>query len=287
MGYRMGVSCERGVPPEAGGRERNEDSFLICADGVARYRADGQEHRARAEGDGVLFGVFDGMGGHQAGDVASSAAARVMARLYQPGVPARPARVLLRYLRQSHDALHAKALGPDGRATMGTTATVGWLLRGHLHWSHVGDSRLYLLRAGRLEQLTQDHTRNAFLERDGRSVEAGGEALAQSFIYGSRGLGHDALLRLEHGRDSGSEALEVGDRLLCCSDGVSGVLPSARIASILGGASDPDRVASDLVTMAMAAGSLDNLTAVVAIVDEKPDAILDDWGDDGEETVHF
>ncbi len=287
MGYHFGVVCDRGAPLEAGGRERNEDSFLVCAAGEARMLADGVEQRRPIEGDGVLLGVFDGMGGHASGHIASSAAARVLAKLYQPGAPRSPARVLLRYLRQSHDTLHQRTLGADGRGTMGTTATVAWLLRGQLHWAHVGDSRMYLWRAGRLTQLTQDHTRNAFLARDGRPEEPDGFYLAQSFIFGSRGLGHDAQLRLEHGLDNGTEALESGDRILLCSDGISGVLSTERLAELMGSGEGAEAQAKAMATAAIAAGSLDNITAVVAQVDPQPDDDLTTWDDDGEETVMF
>ena len=287
MGYLFGVVCERGAPVEAGGRERNEDSFLLCASREARFVVEGEERRRPVDGDGALLGVFDGMGGHDQGHVASAAAARVLAKLYQPGAPSRPARVLLRYLRQSHDTLHRRTLGPDGRGTMGTTATVAWLLRGQLHWAHVGDSRLYLWRRDRLSQLTEDQTRNAFLRRDGRPTEPNGQGLAQSFIFGSRGFGHDAQLRLEHGRDSGSEPLEAGDRLLLCSDGISGVLDDERIRELLASPVSPDAHARALADAAVAAGSLDNITALVVHVDPRPDALVDTWTDDGEETVMF
>lgn len=287
MGYVIGVVCDRGAPPEAGGRERNEDSFLVCAGGEARVMADGSEQRRPIEGDGVLLGVFDGMGGHASGHIASSAAARVMAKLYQPGAPKSPARVLLRYLRQSHDTLHQRTLGADGRGTMGTTATVAWLLRGQLHWAHVGDSRLYLWRKGRLSQLSEDQTRNAFLQRDGRPPEPQGDQLAQNFIYGSRGFGHDAQLRLEHGRDSGTEPLETGDRILLCSDGISGVLTDDRIADLLSNDNHAEAQARALAATALGAGSLDNITAVVVHVDPTPDDSVDTWADDGEETVMF
>jgi PPM family protein phosphatase len=287
LGYRIGVVCDRGVPAEAGGRKRNEDSFLVCARNEVRYRADDQEFVQSAKGDGVLIGVFDGMGGHQNGDVASSTAARVLAKLYQPGAPSRPARVLLRFLRESHDALHLKAKSPDGKANMGTTATVGWLLQGQLHWAHVGDSRLYLWRQGRIDMITEDQTRNAFLARDNKPLRSDGDRLCQSFIFGSRGLGHDAILRLEHGLDSGSESLEVGDRLLWCSDGVTGVLDAERLREILGQSDDPQELALALTTTAMSAGSVDNITAVVVVVDDTPVDDVAGWTDDGEETVRF
>ena len=288
MGYRVGAVCSLGTPAAAGGRSRNEDSFLHCQHGVARSVSDGAVNEDPIDGDGVLVGVFDGLGGHDDGHVASATAARVLARLYQPGAPNAPARVLLQYVRQAQETLYLRARGPDGRVRMGTTLTVAWLLRGVMHWIHVGDSRLYLVRAGEgLRRLTEDHTRNAFRRRDGKPAELGADHLSQSFIFGSRGLGHDAELRIEAGRDLGSEPLDPGDRLLLCTDGLTSVVTDARIAAILGAAVDPDAAAADLVAEAIALGTRDNVTVVVIFVDADPDEDLIPWGDDGEDTVQF
>ena len=287
MGDPLGVVSERGAPPEAGGRERNEDSFLVCRDGEVLVVGDAEERRTSRQGDGMLLGVFDGMGGAASGHVASLAAARTLAKLYQPGMPKNPSRVLLRYLRQAHDTLHARTTGPDGKGTMGTTATLVWLFDHALYWAHVGDSRLYHWRAGRLSLLTEDQTRNAFLRREGRPLEPGGDHLAQAFIYGSRGLGHDAQLRLEPGRDSGCEPLEAGDRILLCSDGISGCLDAERLNDILGRDLTAESHAEALATAAIGNGSLDNVTAMVLHVGSPSDSALDMWTDDGEETVMF
>jgi serine/threonine protein phosphatase PrpC len=287
VGYRVGVVCERGLPPVAGGRERNEDSYLRCVRGVVRYYADEAHHEEQADGDGALLAVFDGLGGHTEGHVASATAARVLAKLYQPGAPANPTRVLTHYIRQAQETLYFRARGPDGRVRMGTTLTAAWLLRGAMHWVHVGDSRLYHCRDGQLAALTEDHTRNAFRVRDGLGVEPGGDHLAQGFIYGSRGLGHDPQLRIDQGRDAGVVLLEPGDRVLLCTDGLSGALSPAQIRDLLLGGDDAQTVAEALVAAALAAGTLDNVTALVVVVDSAPDDDLVDWTDDGEETVQF
>lgn len=287
MSYRIGVASDRGLPPQRGGRARNEDNYLVCAEGEARWLHREQPHRQPAEGDGILVSVFDGIGGHDEGHVASGAAAKVLAKLYQPGAPHRPSRVLTRYLREAHQKLHYRARGDDGHVRMGTTVVAAWFLRGTLSWVNVGDSRIYLLRRDVLEQLSIDHTRNAFRIRDGLEPEDDGEHLAQGFIYGSRGLGHDLQLRIEDGLDNGDEPLHPGDTLLLCTDGVSRFVDSDRIHDVLARFDDPQQAAERLVATALAEGSTDNITALVVKVDRIADDSFDDWLDDGEETVQF
>jgi len=287
VAYRIGVVCERGLPEEEGGRSRNEDNYLVCHRGEARWLHREQPHTEPSDGDGVLLAVLDGIGGHDEGHVASGAAAKVLAKLYQPGAPQRPTRVLTRYIHESHQKLHYRARGPDGRVRMGTTLLACWILQGTMSWVNVGDSRLYLMRAGRLSQLSVDQTRNAFLVRDGKPPVNGGDHLAQGFIYGSRGLGHDQQLRIEDDLDNGKVMLSPHDVLLLCTDGVSEVLSEAEMADLLLRLPDPQQCADRLVAAALAAGSTDNLTALILRVDQLPDEGVDEWFDDGEETVQF
>ena len=195
MGYRIGVVCTVGVGPDRGGRGRNEDNFLVCHDELVRYVDEGTEQREDCErGDGTVVAVCDGMGGHDDGHVASLTAAKVMSRLYRPGVPTNPERALLRYVRESHDALHSRA-AESGPVTMGTTLIVAWLLHGTVSWVNVGDSRLYRLRDQQLELLTRDQTRNEFARRDQATmVPDEGDHLAQNFIYGSPKAGRQRQL---------------------------------------------------------------------------------------------
>ena len=287
MGYRVGVVCERGLPEEKGGRSRNEDNYLVCQHGTARWLHGERLEQQPADGDGLLVAVFDGIGGHGEGHVASGAAAQVLSKLFQPGAPHRPTRVLTRYVHDAHQKLHYRARGADGRVRMGTTLVAGWVLKGILHWINVGDSRLYLLRGGRLTQLTIDQTRNTFLVRDGKPPAPGGNHLAQGFIYGSRGLGHDTQLRIEDDLDNGQVHLSPHDVLLFCTDGISEVLTTETMTDLLVRLHDPQLTAERLVTAALSAGSTDNLTALVVRVDQLPDGGLDEWADDGEETVQF
>ncbi len=286
MAYTFGVICDIGVGPEQGGRQRNEDNYLIGYDGSVRSQRDQVETVEDQPGDGALLAVCDGMGGHDFGHVASTTAVSVLGKLYQPGAPKRPAKVLLKYVQDAHHQLYWAARN-DGPVTMGTTLTAAWLIQGKAAWAHVGDSRLYLFRNGRLFQLTSDQTRNEFARRDGRPVSAEGDHLCQNFIYGSRGLGDNTTLRLEHGVDSGAEVLHEGDRLMLCTDGLTCSVDDPTIARILGEDGEPQQAAEQLDALARQFGSRDNITVVVVRVDRVPDEDLDEWQDEGEETLRF
>lgn len=282
----VGVVCDLGAGPARGGRERNEDNYLVCQDGTVRYQADGVEVTEVRPGEGVLVAVCDGMGGHADGHVASSTAIRVLSKLYQPGVPRRPAKVMLSFVKDSHRQLH-HAAGHHGRVDMGTTLTAAWLVAGKCCWTQVGDSRLYLFRNGRLVQLTTDQTRNEFARRDGRPSSPDGEHLVQSFIFGSRGMGDNASLRLDQGLDSGAEVLHAGDRLLLCSDGLTGAVPDELVAHTLARVPDPRLCAARLHELALERGSRDNVTAVVVRVDDVPKEDVEEWIDEPDDTVRF
>jgi len=262
VSLRVAVVSHLGVGAQRGGRERNEDSWLVCQDGRVRWLADGIEHEEERDGEGVLVAVFDGMGGHADGHVASATAARVLSKLYQPGtIPERPARVLSKYVLDAHRQLHAIARA-QGSVRMGTTLTAVWLFGQRAAWVHVGDSRLYVLRAGKLDRVTSDQTRGEFARRDSRTPVSDGDRLAQNFIYGSRGLGDDERLRLDAGKDSGTLDLLPGDRLLLCSDGITSVLDDPTIEATL---QEADIAASPktLVERALERESRDNVTAIV------------------------
>lgn len=282
----VGVVTHTGVGEARGGRRKNEDNLLLCRDGRVAWWEEGRGLVTREQaGAGVLLAVCDGMGGHANGDVASSAAVRVLSKLYQPDPPKNAVRVLVNFVHEAHRTLHRTAT-QHGPATMGTTLTAAWVVDAHLYWVHVGDSRLYLLRGERLFQLSSDQTRNEFARRDGRATTPEGEHLAQCFIFGSRGLGHDHALRLDKGLDAGAEPLEAGDVIVLCSDGVHGVVSSADLTALLLRTPSPQAAAEALVARALAAPSLDNLTAIVARVDRVP-ARVDEPYEDPEETVQF
>lgn len=284
----IGVVCSVGIGPARGGRSRNEDNYLVCKDRQVQYLDGDREVRQPAGGEGVLLAVADGMGGHDDGHVASTTAARVVAKLYKPGVPKDPSRALLKYVQDAHDRLYWKARD-RGPVTMGTTLSICWVIEGVCSWVQVGDSRIYLYRGGQLLPLTPDHTLNEFARRDGRAERVDGEQLAQSFIYGSRGIGDNTRLRLEPGRDSGQVALNQGDRLVLCTDGVWGSVDDVSIADVLRNTPEPQAAAVSLMERAITRGSTDNITVLVARIDSVPSlgVGVDEWEDDGEETIMY
>jgi protein phosphatase len=272
----IGVCSSRGIGPLHGGRERNEDNFLVCSDGRVRFRDGGAERERRADGPGTLLAVADGMGGHEHGEVASGAAVQALARLHARGRPRKPEGAMRAFVTKAHGRLRDLARS-RGAANMGTTLTACWILEDVAYWTHVGDSRLYLLRDSALSLLTRDHTRREFARRDGRPEPFQPQALVQNFIFGSRGLGDDSGIRVDPGRDTGSFPVRVGDRLLLASDGVFGPLRHDHIRELLGGAASATAAATSLVGAAMEAGGDDNLTAVVLIVKQLQTAAAADW----------
>lgn len=265
--YSVGVSCSLGIGPEAGGREWNEDNFLIVQGGLGRWRDSGAEVNEPLPDLGVLLAVADGMGGHARGDIASLAAVRALTRLARATIPDNPEDVLCRFVQHAHGKLH-DAAQTQGVGRMGTTLTVAWILGGKASWVQVGDSRLYLQRGEGIIQISRDQTRAELAQRDGRGPPRDPGALVQGFVYGSRGLGDDRSLRLDPGKDTGTLSLAVGDRLLLCSDGLHGAVPDAVLCDLLRANDDAQTASERLIGRALAMGSDDNITALVLIVEE-------------------
>lgn len=260
----IGVTCVVGIGPTRGGRATNEDNFLVARGTETRWRdGDQMARRPRTEDGRVLVAVADGMGGHEDGEIASYGAVQALARWasepQQEPLSPESART---WMLEAHARLRARA-SRDGIVRMGTTLSVAWIVDGTCTWAHVGDSRIYLLRDGNLTTLTRDHTRAEFSARDGRPTPAHAWSLAQNFIYGSRGLGDDARVRIDAGVDCANLALRPHDRLLLCSDGIHGTLGLSEIAAHLGGMGSAQERAGALGWAAMQAGSEDNVTAIV------------------------
>lgn len=265
----VGFVCSRGADPARGGRTHNEDNYLLCRDGQIRFRDGDQDRVVVRSGSGVLVSVADGMGGHQHGDLAAGAAVQALSRLYYRDRPRDPESALHSFLVQGHRKLRARAV-KGNLSNIGTTLAVVWVLDYSAYWAHVGDSRIYLYRNRSLTQLSRDHTRGEFARRDGRDMPPRPKGLAQSFIFGSRGLGCDGDVRIDAGTDTGQEVLLEGDQLVLCTDGLTNFVPSHRIAQILAEHPDPTESSRVLVKRAIAAGSDDNITALVVRVVRSP-----------------
>ena len=213
--------------------------------------------------DGLLI-VADGMGGHVAGEMASATVTAIIA-----GLPIADSEDVLTQLADAVDEAqlemrHIIAERPDFRG-MGTTVTAVCWQGDRASIAHVGDSRAYMLREGRLLRLTKDHTYVQTL------VDAGQITEAEAATHRRRNL----LIRAIDGVNTVEPDLSIrevhpGDRIMLCTDGLSGVLSDDEIAALVRQA-DPPGAVTALVDAAIERGAPDNVTCVVADVAEVPD----------------
>ncbi len=215
-------------------REHNEDSFIAAT---------------------PLFVVADGMGGHEAGEVASEIAIKTMLE----NAPATPnGDALVSAVKAANYAIIAGANEGIGRPGMGTTMTAAQIFDDQLFIVQVGDSRAYLLHEGTLQQVTRDHSLMADLIEQGRITEEEARYHPQRSVI-TRALGSDITVE----PDLYVLRVTPGDRLLLCSDGLSGMVENATIAAILRENEDPQNCCDALIHEALAAGGMDNVTCVV------------------------
>ena len=208
-----------------------------------------------------LLAVADGMGGHAAGEVASSLTITAMAKLDSEP----PGGDMLAELASAVVAANARLqemiiANPEVEG-MGTTLTALFWSDGHAAVCHIGDSRGYLLREGELYQITHDHTLVQSLVDEGR-ISADDVS-----THPQRSL----LLRALDGRSVAEPDLSVhdgqaGDRYLLCSDGLSGVVSDETLRETLDSIEDPEAVTRQLIELALHGGGPDNITCIVADV---------------------
>jgi serine/threonine protein phosphatase PrpC len=214
-----------------------------------------------------LYMVLDGMGGHNAGDVASALARDVIRARVRAERGRKPDTVLLEEAVQEASAVvHADAQRDRELSGMGTTV-VACLLTGERRAlvAHVGDSRAYLVRRGRMRLCTRDHT--VVAELLARGALAASEAAVHPYkSVLSRNLGGRSDVRV----DLDVLELDPGDRILLCSDGLSGYASHEAMEQVLAGAEDADHAAVELVELALRGGGGDNVTALVVELGADP-----------------
>jgi serine/threonine protein phosphatase PrpC len=206
-----------------------------------------------------LFVLADGMGGAQAGEVASQTAVGVFSD--QGGLPDGPGSYeerLAGLVAEANGRVYSQAQSDDQFAGMGTTLTVAYVGEDDLAIAHVGDSRFYVLRDGELEQLTEDHSLVGELVRRGQISAAEAEDHPQRSII-TRALGIEGEVTVDHF----SWPVRDGDVFLLCSDGLTGMVSDAGVAEILAQAPSLAVAAQQLVTAANEAGGRDNITVIL------------------------
>jgi len=203
-----------------------------------------------------LFAVADGMGGAQAGEVAS----RIAAGAFERGRLSKeaPAEGQLEQIAQrANREIHKLAQEDSSRAGMGTTLTAAMLRDDEVALSHVGDSRAYVLRGGQLKRLTKDHSLVEELRRQGRLTEEQAEEHPQRSII-TRALGPELSVNV----DTMTFPARDGDVFLLCSDGLTTMVSDEEIREILTSARSLRSAVSRLIDAANRGGGRDNITAV-------------------------
>ena len=225
-------------------REHNEDSFVVCF---------------------PLFAVADGMGGHEAGEVASSIAVTRLAEL----APASPddAELARAVEAANMSVIEAPAKG-TGRPGMGTTCTSVVIEGTTMAVAHVGDSRCYLLHKGQLMRVTHDHSYVEELVAAGQITAEEARVHPNRSVI-TRALGNDPKMQADHF----TVDVARGDRILLCSDGLSSMVTDGVIEETLMSCTAPQSCADALVDAALAEGGSDNVTCVV--IDIKNDGVAE------------
>src|SRR5829696_2416387 len=216
-------------------RQGNEDNYFVRA---------------------PLFVVADGMGGAQAGEVASE----IAVRQFEGGLPdgRAPAEALVELIQAANARIHDEARADAQRAGMGTTLTAAYVAGDTVVVAHVGDSRCYLFRDGDLIRLTRDHSLVGELVARGKLTEAQAEAHPQrSVITRALGAGADVEVDVEvfPARD--------GDLFMVCSDGLTGMVHEPQLKPLLEKPGSLEQVGRSLIAAANEAGGRDNITVIL------------------------
>jgi protein phosphatase len=244
--------------------------LLRVAEAVARTDT-GRQRRGNEDSSfarAPLFVVADGMGGAQAGEVASQLAVDV----FGEGLPAEGSAEerLATRVREANRRIHELSRSEAEHAGMGTTLTAALLEDAALAVAHVGDSRAYLFRDGVLQRLTRDHSLVGELVEQGKLTEEQAEEHPQRSII-TRALGPEPEVQV----DTWSYPVQPGDVLLLCSDGLTSMIGEAVITRILAEAPGLGSAADELIDAANEAGGRDNITAVLFRVEEVGDGDAD------------
>jgi serine/threonine protein phosphatase PrpC len=228
-------------------RTGNEDYFLYI-------EPDDDDEFARR---GRLLVVTDGMGGRSGGEVASRLVAETVRDFFLDADYDDPRQLLIEAFSKAHQAVVDLAAEEPELNGMGTTCCAAIFRHGQMHFGHVGDSRIYLIRGGQAEQLTEDHSLVARMVREGVLTPEQAErheqrnVLTQALGVNSESLAGDFPAK--------PLDLQVGDVILVCTDGLHGLVNGAQMALILEHQSLAD-ACRELVALAKVRGGPDNIT---------------------------
>jgi len=208
--------------------------------------------------DGRLFIVADGVGGHQAGEVASRTTVAMVSSALQKVVPSEVEEKVRETVRGANRKLLDLAQQDQGLSGMATTLALVLLLDHLAYVASAGDSRVYLLRDTRLQQITRDHSVVAEMQREGQLTEEEARIHPyRSVITNVIGAEEEIYI------DFFQIQLRKGDQLLLCTDGLNSMLQDQEIEALMNAAGGPQKICRRLVEAANKAGGHDNTTVIV------------------------
>jgi serine/threonine protein phosphatase PrpC len=256
-------------------REKNEDAFIV-ADLTGGNLLDGAPHARFNVGErGVLLAVSDGMGGAEAGEVASALVLETLTRALAKAPPETPRdKLMTDAIQRAHQAVFQMAQSESKK--MGATLTAAFVHAGQAFIAEVGDSRAYLVRAGQIAQLTHDQSLvQALVDRGVLNAEEAGESHMRNVIL--QAIGHQPEVKVALAK------LELRDRdcLVLCSDGLTIHVSDEEIRDAVLACRRPQEISQRLVALANDRGGKDNITVLVAGIggaldSVKPDETVDD-----------
>ena len=255
-------------------REKNEDAFVVADLTGGALLADRSHARFDVGQRGVLLAVSDGMGGAQAGEVASALVVETITKEISDAPLETPRdTTLTEAIQRAHEAVRVK--GERDQARMGATLTAVFVRAGRAYIAEVGDSRAYLVRGGQIAQITHDQSMVQLLVDSGvMAREDASQSPMRNVIL--QAMGHQRDLKVALGK------MDLRDRdcLILCSDGLTGHVSDEEIRNIVLQMQRPELAAERLVELANERGGKDNITVIVAGVggalappaeDEKPE----------------
>jgi serine/threonine protein phosphatase PrpC len=243
-------------------RTNNEDAFVVSdLMGSAPIHAMSSAISLEVRDRGILLAVSDGMGGAQAGEVASALVLHAL-RQVMSTVNATSAEVALRASVEGANQRVWNTARETGRAGMGATLTAVLFYAGSAYIAEVGDSRAYVLRGQRLVQLTRDQSYvQSLVDSGALTLQQADASEYQNVILQAMGLKPDVVVALNR------LALRRRDRYLLCSDGLSGKVQDAEIQGVVLAAASLESACAKLVELALDRGGEDNITVVLAEVE--------------------
>lgn len=245
-------------------REHNEDNFVcVDIDDDIRGVPDDEVRETEVGERGLLLAVCDGMGGAAAGEVASQMAVDTLDEVMKTGDTENDhdlfAHRLVYAIEEAGSRIFGAAKMDRSRRGMGTTSTVAGLMDNTLFVGQVGDSRCYVLREGKLKLITKDQSLvNQLIEAGQLSEEEAEEFEHSNIILQALGTTEEVSVDLTF------LELRQGDRIMLCSDGLSGLVHAELIQEVMAEGDDLKAMTHKLIEMANAGGGHDNITCVMA-----------------------